>query len=378
MDDNLGTTKKRYDSDFDHLKVWQDNPDLYSYLSENHWNYQVNQVLFAYLKSRYEGNEVGVYINLGLLNGVLSFNIDYNQIYGVMFNEAYCFCSYVLTTPAPYTNIRFLESKAESLCPDNAKSAKPIVAYNILVMTGMILCFANDQNNDVGRFLSYLSTHNSSCYFGEEFQHFENYCKKGLIIVADIMAHGQLQPPGKLRPGYDYKTRDEYLRKEIVSYKIIAEDLEKNRSEANRKPGKEHGEHYRGRDVDIFHDNLDPQKIARAIIAIDKKIIVNGKEKRISERHFCLILYMVFCSFNGCLTTTKKSDFIDWVKYNCKIYFESNDLKKITLSDAEEEKIEEYKAIFAVKQPNGMWIFNRKFYKTDSQGNPLQSIEKIG
>jgi hypothetical protein len=65
------------------------------------------------------------------------------------------------------------------------------------------------------------------------------------------------------------------------------------------------------------------------------------------------------------------------VKYNCKIYFESNDLKKISLSDAEEKKIEEYKAIFAVKQPNGKWIFNKKFYRTDSQGNSLQSIEKI-
>ena len=369
MDTNKGATTRENFSDFEHLKVWQDNPDIKHYLSENHWNYHVNQALFGYLKSRYKGNEVGVYINLGLLNGELSFKTDYNQIYGVMFNEAYCFCSYVLTTPAPYADIRFLEEKAKTLCPDNVKPAKPIVAYNILVMTGLILCFANDQNDDVGRFLSYLSIHNSTCYFGDEFQHFENYFNIGLRLVAGIMAHGQLQPPGELRPGYDYKSREEYLRKKIVLYKNITEELEKNRLEVNKETDEEHGEHYYGRNVAIFHENLDPNKIARAIIAIDR----NG----ISVRHFCLILHKVFCSLYGCLTTISIPKFLDWVKYNCKIYFESNDLKKISLSDAEEKKIEEYKAIFAVKQPNGKWIFNKKFYRTDSQGNSLQSIEKI-
>lgn len=220
-------------SDFEHLKVWQDNPDLYHYLSKDHWNYHVNKLLYAYLKSRYEGNEVGVYINLVFLNGNASFEIDYNQIYGVMFNEAYCFCSYVLTTPAPYANIHFLEEKAKTLCPDNAKLAKPIVAYNILVMTGLILCFANDQNDDVGSFLSYLSIHNSSHFFGDEFHHFEDYCKIGLYCVAGIMADGQLLPPGKLRPGYNYKSQDEYLRKTIIAYKFIAEKMEKNSEEAN-------------------------------------------------------------------------------------------------------------------------------------------------
>ena len=377
MDKNKGATNKKYNSDFEHLKDWKDNSDLKYYLSKSHWNYHVNQALFAYLKSRYEGNEVGVYINLAFLNGNASFENDYNQIYGVMINEAYSFCSFVLTTSAPYTNIRFLERKAESLCPDTAKPAKPIVAYNILVMTGLILCFANVQIDDVGKFLSYLSIHNSTCYFGEGFHHFEKYCNIGLRFVAGIMAHGQLYPPGKLRPNYDYKSRDEYLRREIVWYKIIAEELEKNRSEANNKTDEEHGEHYYGKNVAIFHENLDPDKIARAIIAIDRTIIANDRKRRIHVRHFCLILHSVFCSLNGCLATTSIPKFLDWVKHNCKLYFESNELKKISLSYDEKQKIEEYKAIFADKQIDGSWIFNKKFYRTDLKGNPLQSIEKI-
>ena len=62
-------------SDFEHLKDWKDNPDLDYYLSEEHWNHDVNYLVYIYLKSRYKGNEVGIYINLVLLNGSASFKI---------------------------------------------------------------------------------------------------------------------------------------------------------------------------------------------------------------------------------------------------------------------------------------------------------------
>ena len=235
MDKEKEVLTRNTDSDYERLKVWKDNPKLDDYLSEKHWNHQVNELLYAYLKSRYSGNEVGVYINMGLLS--YQEGQDYNQIYGVMFNEAYCFCSYVLTTPVPYTKIAFLERKAKTLC--SIESAAPLISYNILVMTGLILCFANDHNDDVGRFLNYLSIHNSTHCFGDKFHHFEDYCKIGLICVAGIMADGQLQPPGKLRPGYDYKSRDEYLRKTIIEYKCIAEEMEKNRKETNTRKQEE-------------------------------------------------------------------------------------------------------------------------------------------
>lgn len=231
MDKEKEVLTRNTDSDYERLKVWKDNPKLDDYLSEKHWNHQVNELLYAYLKSRYSGNEVGVYINMGLLS--YQEGQDYNQIYGVMFNEAYCFCSYVLTTPVPYTKIAFLERKAKTLC--SIESAAPLISYNILVMTGLILCFANDHNDDVGRFLNYLSIHNSTHCFGDKFHHFEDYCKIGLICVTGIMADGQLQPPGKLRPGYDYKSRDEYLRKTIIEYKCIAEEMEKSRKETNTR-----------------------------------------------------------------------------------------------------------------------------------------------
>lgn len=219
-------------TDFEHLKDYHDNDDLDYYLSEDHWNFHVNQLLYIYLKNRYHGNEVGIYINLALLNSSSSFNVDYNQIYGVMFNEAYRFCRYVLTTPVPETKITKMEKEAAGLC--HIEPAAPIVSYNILVMTGLILCFANDRNDAVGRFLKHLSNHNSTHYFGEGFHHFENYIRMGLEIVAAIMIDSRLQP-GKLRPEYDYKTQDEYLRKTIPWYRDSAEKLEKRVEEANKK-----------------------------------------------------------------------------------------------------------------------------------------------
>ena len=46
------------------------------------------------------------------------------------------------------------------------------------------------------------------------------------------MIDGQIQTPGKLRPGYDYKGRDEYLRKTIPWYRISAEKFEKRLKES--------------------------------------------------------------------------------------------------------------------------------------------------
>lgn len=224
---------KNTESDFERLKVWQDNPNLDDYLSSMHWNQHVNLILHTYLKTRYTGNEVGVYINMALLNGENAFNIDYNQIYGVMFNEAYSFCSYVLNDPVPQTKIAFLEKKAEGLC--HIEAAAPIISYNILVMVSYILCFANDYNDAVGRFLHNLSFYNNSHVFGGEFHHFENYIKIGLRTIAAIIIDSRLQPPGKLRPGYDYKSKDEYLRKTLPLYREFAEEFEKNIKDAEEK-----------------------------------------------------------------------------------------------------------------------------------------------
>lgn len=131
----------------------------------------------------------------------------------------------------------------------------------------------------------------------------------------------------------------------------------------------QHSKYYYGEDVKIFNQNLNPKKIAREIIGID--------HTGISLRPFILILYKTFSGLKGCLADTKKTHFVSWIKHNCELYHETTHLKGIELTADEQAKIEEYKAHFAVKQPGGGWIFNKKFYLLDEHGNPKPSIEMI-
>lgn len=140
------------------------------------------------------------------------------------------------------------------------------------------------------------------------------------------------------------------------------------------QPVKEHGEHYYGKDISIFHPNLDEKKIAQTIMSLNRS---KSDNKKIAHRNFCLILYHVFSSHPGCLTINNKTKFLDWIKFNCKIYFETHDLKKVELDNEEEQRVDIYHAEFADKQPNGNWYFKRQYYKTDVCGNTLQSIDGI-
>lgn len=140
------------------------------------------------------------------------------------------------------------------------------------------------------------------------------------------------------------------------------------------QPVKEHGEHYYGKDISIFDPNLDEKKIAQTIMSLNRS---KSDNKKIADRNFCLILYNVFSSHPGCLITHDKTKFLDWIKFNCKIHFETPDLKKVKLDSEEELKIDTYHAEFANKQSNGKWFLKKQYYKTDVCGNTLQSIDGI-
>ena len=67
---------------------------------------------------------------------------------------------------------------------------------------------------------------------------------------------------------------------------------------------------------------------------------------------------------------------MNWVKFNCKIYFKTNHLRNVTLNDEEMKKIDLYHAEFANKQPNGKWYFKKEFYQIDPKTKaPKKSID---
>lgn len=235
MDKNKGATNKKYNSDFEHLKGWKNNPDLGYYLSDTHWNHHVNTALYRVL-SQFYGN-IGVY---EYLQRPLASNRD--LFYGILLNEAYRLCHIVLNSAVPEAKMSELFDDAETLItrdwkiPAGHRPPQPnivdrILSYHILGVVNAILSLANDQEDSIDRFLYNLSLYNEegvTCY--GKYQSFNTYYKQyeQFVVVG-------LTFSSALRPGYNYKEKDEHLRKTILWYKYIAEELEKKRVAAEKE-----------------------------------------------------------------------------------------------------------------------------------------------
>ena len=235
MDKKKRAAIKEDNSDFEHLKAWQNNPDLGYYRSEKHWNVHVNIALYRMLSQFYEA--IGVY---EYLQRPLASNRD--LFYGYMLNEAYRLCHIVLTSDVPDAKMSYLFDEAETLIirdwnipaghlPPQPNFVDRILSYHILGVVNVILSFANDQKDSIDRFLYDLSLYNDEgVVYNGMHQSFKTYYKKYEQFVAVGLIFSSA-----LRPGYDYKGKDDHLRRKILMYKYIAEELEEKRVAAAEK-----------------------------------------------------------------------------------------------------------------------------------------------
>ena len=235
MDKNKRASTKNTYSDFEHLKVWLDNPTLDYYLSDNHWNFHVNIALHRLISQFYDNIGVYEYLRRQLTNNRDSF-------YGIMLNEAYRLCQIVITSAVPDAKVAMLFVEAETLLfrnweiptghrPPQANFFDKILSYHILGMVNTILSLANDQKDSIDRFLYNLSLYNDEggiCYGKHQsFKTYYNQYERSVIVCLIFSS--------ALRPGYRYEERDEHLRKTIVWYKILAEELEEMKEVADAK-----------------------------------------------------------------------------------------------------------------------------------------------
>jgi hypothetical protein len=253
--DNINSVKgevsQKKDSDFEHLITWRDNSDLDYYLSESHWNYHVNQLLYRKLSTFYNGVSVGQYLTPPP-NGIERFAqsiSNYSPLYGELFNEAYRLCSQVLTTPIPQTKVDKIAKQAAQIglirlfgleiatkgVPEHrppAPMAPDIIeSYHILGMVNTILTFSNDQKDAIDRFLIALSDHNDyDTYYAFECHNFQRYNLMYQNLIVFTLNHEV-----GLRPGYDYKNRKEYLRKNISWYSIFENKYVKEMQESEEE-----------------------------------------------------------------------------------------------------------------------------------------------
>ena len=266
--------------------------------------------------------------------------------------------SMMLPSPDLYTIHLYTESSTEGT-PEVVRSARDDVFALNVVWTDDLDELENRLIRDLKTYLLILSPNRSTNYWH---MHYETEEERLLPLVERLNANSSATS----------------FRKSIMaSFTVTAlPTYEKENSSPSSPtlPAEKHGKHYYGKNINIFHPNLDPDKIAKTILTLDR---IKAGNKKIADRHFCLILYKVFHGHPSCMTTDDKSKLLDWVKYNCKIYFETHDLKKVKLDREEEQRVEIYHAVFADRQPNGKWYFKKQYYRTDAHGFPLQSIEGV-
>jgi len=242
--DIKGNATNTSNSDFEHIKAWENNTNLDYYLSEEHWNFHVNQMLYKNLLVFHEGKEVGAFLDV---NGP-DFGDpikDYTSLYGNMFNEAYRLCKSILTIPVPETKVAQFATQSATWKFRNLKDKKGkpiqfeiapnvtdlIESYHILGMVNAILCFANDQSASVDRFMITLSVYKDK---GLPFCG-HNHCFEPYNEVYQKFIFATIVDGSYLRKGYDYKKRNEYLCKNMPWYNNIAKEYEKNAKEVKKE-----------------------------------------------------------------------------------------------------------------------------------------------
>lgn len=226
-------TTQIIDSDFEHLKNYKDTNDLDFYLSEDHWNFHVNSILYKHLLIFHEGMEVGAFLS-PKINPIFKPISDYSHLYGNLFNEAYRICHDIFAFKVPETKVAQLANQAatwkfRNLKDNDGKSIDLvpnvidlIESYHILGMANAILTFANDQKDSIDRFLINISVYKDKGLFFNGFIHsFENYIEVYNIFICTTILDGSY-----LRHGYDYIRKDKHLRKNIPWYNNIAKELD--------------------------------------------------------------------------------------------------------------------------------------------------------
>ncbi len=234
-------------SDFEYLKDWKDNQDLDYYLSEEHWNYHVNSLLYKNLLVFHE-KELGAFLEVSRDNYTQPIK-DYTSLYGSLINEAYRLCYNVLTTPIPETKVAHFANQAATWKFKDLKDedGNPIVvvpnvtdlieSYHILGMANAILLFSDVQRKAVNEFLIALSVYNDNgLKFCGRIHRFEQYNKTYEALILANIVNGSM-----LRPGYDNTNRNNYLRKNIPWYNNLAKMLEKEKQKVKGKIVPEQG-----------------------------------------------------------------------------------------------------------------------------------------
>lgn len=159
----------------------------------------------------------------------------------------------------------------------------------------------------------------------------------------------------------------------IIPYEEETMNDDKRSADPNNQQQEEHGDYFYGKDCVVFHDNIDPEKVALAILKLDRSI--NNGKRQLGPNQFTRVLYEVFNNIHWLIPNIVKTQFVAWVKFNCQNYFEDKDLLAGMLNDEMKKKVDEYTDYFVIKQHNGKYTDRREqFFRKNKNGDLLQYI----
>lgn len=237
-------------TDFDHLKEYEDNPDLDHYLSEDHWNWHVNSILYKNLLVFHGGQELGAFLNPSMGENYKSPVNDYTSLYGHLFNEAYRICNDVLRSGVPETKVAHFAHEAavwkfRNMTDEEGKPLKLIPnvidlieSYHILGMVNAILYLANCDERKVDDFLLALSVYkDEGLYFCLHTHQFGPYNEIYQAFICATIKDGT-----NLRPDYDLKGKHDHLYAKFPWYKDFSDELDKRIAEGEAQKQKQQQE----------------------------------------------------------------------------------------------------------------------------------------
>lgn len=107
----------------------------------------------------------------------------------------------------------------------------------------------------------------------------------------------------------------------------------------------------------IFHDNLDENKIAPALMKINREDY--------GEKQFCYVVKDYFTSI-GWLTNHKDTDFVTWMKTNGIVSMIAKGLTHVTIDAEKADALSsDLRNVFQITNKTGKWVDRKEFYFPD-------------
>jgi hypothetical protein len=168
-----------------------------------------------------------------------------------------------------------------------------------------------------------------------------------------------------MRDDEEYIASLNAIKKERTHFAFPQQEATTPQNEMPDAPPRVWGKSSYGDTPKVFHDNLDDNQIASALLHTDKL--------GLGPKQFALAVQEFFLSISW-LVNTIDTQFIGWMKFHQIMTAASNDLQHVRQNDTMDQLKDNLKSTFQFLNNKDVWEDLDKFYKKDSHGNALKKI----